>query len=98
MKKLGVNPNTVSGRDGAGADTSDRSDCAGLAIRLKFLRIKLLFTKSIPLCFLASAVPYPKCEKKGTMLMRSLLKLSSRTSLLAGKKYARTARKTKEEI
>jgi len=43
-------------------------------------------------------VPYPKCEKKGTMLMRSLLKLSSRTSLLAGKKYARTARKTKEEI
>src|SRR5438128_11976916 len=26
MKKLGVNPNTVSGRVGAGADTSDSSD------------------------------------------------------------------------
>ena len=40
------------------------------------------------LCFLASAVPYAKCEKKGTMLMRGSLKLGFRTSLLTGKKYA----------
>jgi hypothetical protein len=38
---------------------------------------------------LASAVPYAKCEKKGTMLMRGSLKLGSRSSVLTGKKQAK---------
>jgi hypothetical protein len=48
---------------------------------------------------LASAVPYEKCEKKGTMLMRGLVKLGFRTSVLTGKSTPRAAKdKTKEEI
>jgi hypothetical protein len=42
---------------------------------------------------LASAVPYPKCEKKGTMLMRSFPKLAYRISLLGRNKHATHSKK-----